>query len=88
MDSKTSLVINCIGGANLGRCYNSAIYEVLTHYALGDDKIKKLWEIGVLGCGQEYRLVEKSTRMAKVEHGLSDAVVFRAVVEIRCDSGD
>lgn len=86
MDNKTSLVINCIGGANLGRCYNSAIYEVLSHYAIKDETIKKLWEIGVLGCGQEFRLIEKSARVASLEGEREN--VFRAVCEVRCDSGD
>lgn len=91
MDKQTTFQINIIASANLGRCYNSATYEVLTKYPMRDESIKKMWEIGVLGCGQEFRLVEKSTKVPEgslAKYIETQASVYRAVVEIRCDSGD
>jgi len=90
MEKNTTLQINLIGSANLGRCYNSATYEVLTHYEIKDEKLKKLWEVGMIGCGQEFRVTEKSHRITE-DSAVLDLVkgpVFRAVCEVRCDSGD
>ena len=49
-----SLTVKCIGGRNLGRCYNESTYEVRSDRELKRATIDALYEAGFLGYGQGF----------------------------------
>ena len=51
---RPSLVIEHLGGRNLGRCYNAMFYRVTSTQALSRDDLSRLRDIGFLGYGQEF----------------------------------
>lgn len=51
---RPALVIESMGGANLGRCYNSMSYRVTSVEKINRDNLIKLRDAGFLGYGQEF----------------------------------
>jgi hypothetical protein len=83
METKTTLQIRLLDSYSLGSCYSGAKYEILTRYEATEPRLTDLFNSGFIGCGQEFRVLEKS----KLDLDLGEHV-YRAVCEVRCDSGD
>ena len=54
---RPNLSIECTGGANLGNCYNASYWRVTSRFPLKSDVLHELNKIGVLGFGQEFRIL-------------------------------
>ena len=50
---RPSLLVECIGGRSLGRCYSEATHRVTAQQAIPVKKLRSLFEAGVVGIGQE-----------------------------------
>jgi len=66
------------GGSQISNCYNSNSFVIVSIKKLDQKDIKKLYDIGLLGCGQECNIVESSF---VDEH-------FNYKVVTTCDSSD
>ena len=82
MEKNITLQVKVLESKSLGRCYSSTTFEILTHYPVTEPRLLDLFNSGFIGCGQEFRVLEKSRADDLGGH------VFRAVCEVRCDSGD
>lgn len=83
MEKNVTLQVKVLESKSLGRCYSSTTFEVITHYPVTEPRLLDLFNSGFIGCGQEFRVVCKSILDLDLgEH------VYRAIVEVRCDSGD
>jgi len=85
--TRPNLVIECTGGASLGRCYSAGYYKVVSKFPLDKEKLMHLRDAGFLGIGQEFYCfridVNKSSqpvpdtidwRDAKVEPTFEDVI--------------
>lgn len=51
-----SLTVKCIGGRQLGRCYNESTYEIRADRELNRSTIDALYAAGLLGYGQGFHV--------------------------------
>ena len=70
--------VNSTGGANLGRCYNSNTFEIISTEELSDEVINILWDVGMIGYGQEFSFKKVGQREG----------MFIVKTEARVDSSD
>ena len=70
--------VKSTGGANLGRCYNSNTFEISSSEELSDEVINILWNVGVIGYGQEFSFKKEIQRDG----------MFVVTTESRVDSSD
>ena len=57
--SRADIAIKCTGGASLGNCYSASYWTVTSRHKLTVEKLEGMRKLGVLGFGQEFRILSK-----------------------------
>lgn len=83
-----TLVIKGLGGQNLGLCYNAMYYEISCCYKLSPQKIKELFNMGVIGYGQEFHIHSKCDGTEEPVKNESGEYFYVYKTEARVDSSD
>jgi len=56
---RPQLTIELIGGKNISRCYDEHTWKITSTFKLKPEKIKALYELGLVGFGQEFVVVSQ-----------------------------
>ena len=99
--ARPKLTIEYVETRNLGRCFNSTSYKITSIARLSTKTINALFDAGLLGCGQSFRISSQCD--GKEEPAGYDEVpyknyfgetrtrqdeYFEYKTETECDSGD
>ena len=93
---RSPLVIECTGGAHLGRCYNSVPHKITSTNRLSAETIQCLFRDVFLSYGQEFRIgsqCDGKEEPAGIDKEPSGSYTYEHpyyvyVTETRCDSSD
>ena len=73
------------GGYNIGRCYNRYEYKIYSAGRLSADMLKQLFNMGLIGCGQEFKISSQCDGKELWDHEKNG---FEYQCTVICDSSD
>ena len=86
----STLWIEYLGEKSLGNCRTLYRYQIHSRNPLSDEIVRKLATAGVIGGGQEFKILERGVEggVTSPTEGVMSCLSYWVTTEYFCDSGD